>query len=187
MPRKTEQTTPKKKMPMAPTIVVLFGITGDLAKRKVLPALFDLFIHNQLPDKFALIGYSHRILAKDGQDDDDGIRSYVRDVLLEKDKTYKKKDIDSFVEMVHYQAGDFTTASDYGKLAHHLVRIEDRFGMCSNKLFHLAVPPKYYSELFKNLAQTGLTLPCTDATGWSLKDWQRGPSLWGTLSTRSMY
>lgn len=165
---KKNNLTQELQKTMVPTIMVLFGVTGDLAKRKVLPALFDLYLQKHLPKDFALIGFSRRPLAKKkNEDNDDGIRRYVRSIIAKKGHRYKKKDIDQFLQMIHYQAGDFTKVEDLGDLAEHLVRIEDRFGRCTNKLFHLAVPPKYYKQLFKNLAQTGLTLPCSDTTGWA--------------------
>lgn len=154
-------------IPMAPTIMVLFGITGDLAKRKVLPALFDLYVQGRLPVNFALIGFSRRDLSEKDMDNDDGIRTYVKGVIAAKGHKHKKKDVHAFLQMVHYQPGNFTDAAAYGDLAEHLIRIEDRFGQCTNKLFHLAVPPKYYSQLFTHLSQTGLTIPCSNETGWA--------------------
>ena len=157
----------KQKKASTPTVIVIFGITGDLAERKLLPALFDLYVHNNLPDKFTIVGFSRRDLAGRRGDGDDKIRAFVRRVIKKKGHKHAKKDIDAFVKHVHYHQGDFTNPEDYGALAEHLMRIEKRYKRCTSKLFYLAVPPKYYNQLFRNLSYTGLTVPCHGGDTWA--------------------
>lgn len=145
--------------------MTIFGITGDLAQKKLLPALFHLYCEGVLPTRMRIIGFSHHDFNQKKGDGDDHIRAFVTSVL-KKEKKHASR-IPSFVKMIHYQRGDFTDAKDFGVLAQHVVRIEDRFAQCANKLFYLAVPPSMYHPIFINLAKTGLTLPCSDETGWA--------------------
>lgn len=151
----------------APTIFVLFGITGDLAKRKVLPALFDLYACGHLPKRFAIIGFSRRDLATKNGDGDDGVRQYVKKIVSKGISQKSKKKVPGFLEMIHYQQGDFMKAGAYGDLAEHIIRLDERFGQCTNKIFHLAVPPGLYSPMLTHLAHSGLTIPCSNKTGWT--------------------
>ncbi len=143
-----------------PTIFVIFGATGDLARRKLLPALFDLFVIGALPDRFALVGFA------DTAHDDASFRAEVTEILTT-DATRDTAQIARFAALARYRRGLFGDAQAYKALAQTMVAIERDVGQCMNKLFHLAVPPQFYETLLTQLAHSGLTIPCSAATGWT--------------------
>ncbi len=143
-----------------PTIFVIFGATGDLTRRKLLPALFDLYVQERLPTTFRIIGFA------DTAHTDASFQVYVRDVLAQ-DPTRNAVVIAQFCALVQYQQGLFGAPDAYRSLAQKMVAIEESVGQCMNKLFHLAVPPQFYETLLTQLAHSGLTIPCSTQTGWT--------------------
>ena len=145
-----------------PTVLVVFGATGDLMAKKIAPALFHLHKKGQLPKLLHIIGFSRRSLTTDE------FRSYLGEVL-KKHKDIQSTDpaIDTFLKVVSYHTGNFKSSKDYTKLATILGRTDGEWNMCSNKLFYLAVPPTYYKSLLTHLASSGLTVPCSADEGWT--------------------
>ena len=84
--------------PTLPTILVIFGATGDLTKRKLIPALFRLYSEGKLPSMMHVVGFARRPLS------DEDFREYVKGIV---------GDNKEFVEMISYRAGDYTDASAY--------------------------------------------------------------------------
>lgn len=145
-----------------PTIIVIFGATGDLAKRKLFLALFSLFNQGMLSGKFKIIGFAKTEL-RDAEFQDFMARAI-------------KKKSTAFLKKVMYQKGIFEDLAAYRKLGEIFLKTDKKFGACSNKLFHLAVAPKYYKTIFENLAASGLTIPCSDGEGWTPYEAGRGTS-----------
>lgn len=145
-----------------PTIFVIFGATGDLMEKKLVPALFRLYVHNHMPEKFQILAISRREMA------DAEFATHLTTILSkssEKDASGEK--IQQFTSMFQYVAGDFTTADLYGKLAEKLGSIDNTWSTCSNKLYYLAVPPAHYEEIITNLAKRNLHTPCSDTEGYT--------------------
>jgi glucose-6-phosphate 1-dehydrogenase len=142
-----------EKSTAVPTIIVLFGATGDLAKTKIAPALFHLYKNNQLPERLKVVGFARRPL----QDSD--FHAHLSSLGVE----YPP----DFLTLFSYTQGNFNEAQDYVRLGKTLESIDAEWGMCSNKLFYLAVPPALYSEIFSNLADSGLSKPCGGEAGWT--------------------
>jgi len=136
-----------------PTIIVIFGATGDLAKRKLFLALFSLFKKGMLPKKFKIVGFAKSEL------DDAKFQDFFGRAIDNRSSNFIKKAI--------YQVGTFEDPEAYKKLGEILIKGDKKFGTCANKLFHLAVAPKYYKTILKNLAASGLTIPCSDGEGWT--------------------
>ena len=151
---------PHKKNFNAPTVLTIFGATGDLMKKKLTPALFHLWNRGWLPDKCAIVGFARKDLG------DNGFRSMAVNFSGGM-AGIVKKDFESFAELWRYQRGNFSDSNSYAALARNLESIDEAWGMCSNKLFYLAVPPQFYEEIFTHLANSGLTKPCSDETGWT--------------------
>lgn len=155
----------------APTIFIIFGVTGDLSQRKLLPALFDLFVKGYLPETFRIIGFSRRTWTHEE------FQTFVRGVLCtggspEHPVTRTGQVCDSeqmrkFLETLLYQEGHFEDKQSYRETAKLLRSIDMEIGRCTNKLFYLAVPPIAYEQIFLNLAHSGLTIECSDETGWT--------------------
>jgi len=146
-----------------PTTFIIFGVTGDLARRKLLPALFDLSRKNTLPRPFRLVGFA-RADHTHGQ-----FQEFVRESLAEQ---YGKEDIaadcDEFLADARYQQGEFEDPASYEHLAELLIELDGHDSKeCSNKLFYLAASPRFYKPIFQNLADSGLTIPCMEVKGQS--------------------
>ena len=144
-----------------PSILVVFGPTGDLMARKVVPSLFYLRERNQLPEKLRVVGFGRREWG------DAELREHVRGILAERAAQADPADIEEFLQLFEYQRGEFHDAAAYVETAKHLGRIQDEWGVCANKLFYLAVPPENYELIFRHLSSSGLTIECSDATGWT--------------------
>ena len=138
-----------------PTILILFGITGDLAQSKVIPSLYKLHSKKLLPELFTVIGFGRRDLDE----------QTVGELIANSINT--KSNIEKFVSLFKYHKGDFSELDDYIKLAGKLGFIDKHWNTCANKLFYLAVPPNYYETLTKHLHDSNLTKPCGPNEGWT--------------------
>lgn len=146
---------------MHPTIFVIVGITGDLASRKLLPALLALYSKKLLPNRFAIVGFSRRIFSREE------FREFIRERLNIRPGEFKEEDIKHFLDHITYEQGFFDTMPAYERLYERLKSIDERWGQCSNKLFHLSVPPSLYEMILNHIAKFNLNVPCDDATGWT--------------------
>ena len=133
-------------------VIVIFGATGDLTRRELLPSLFELYRKNLLPDQFAIIG-----AARDDRSNDDfreAMRGAVKQHCAGSVAQWHE-----FAQCIHYvrvDAGAPATA-DYAALADVIHRIRDEHGIADNVLFHLAVPPKLFSVIARRLGEAGLS------------------------------
>ncbi|GAC1424406.1 MAG: glucose-6-phosphate dehydrogenase [Acidobacteriaceae bacterium] len=149
-----------------PCIVVIFGASGDLTKRKLLPALYHLQQAGNLPQDFAVVGVARRPLESTfAPDMKDGIVSGggvdAADPKLE-----------PFVDRIRYHAMNFDDAAGYEALKDLLARMDGEFHTGGNRLFYLAVAPEYFSDIIKFLGDHGMAEPVSgeDANG---KHWVR--------------
>jgi len=145
--------------PSATTTFVIFGATGDLATRKLFPALFSLFCKDALPQRLAIVAFARRPFT------DEAFRALVCDSFSEEARV--NINVSSFLEKITYAQGYFDDRTSYMGLAVKLEEIDRRHGECSNKLFHLAVHPESYEMILTNLATSGLTIPCGGMRGWT--------------------
>jgi len=145
-----------------PTILTVFGATGDLMARKIVPSLAYLQVKGRLPEQFRVIGFSRR----DWSDED--LRAHVR-VILDAYEGLAPEGAgrEAFLEMFSYQRGTFDDTSAYEALAQDVQAIDDGWGLCSSKLYYLAVPPANYRVIFERLSASGLSKGCSDQTGWT--------------------
>ncbi|MFZ2804149.1 MAG: glucose-6-phosphate dehydrogenase [Patescibacteria group bacterium] len=147
--------------PTLPTILVIYGATGDLVAKKIIPALFHLHEKQKLPTVFRVIGFARRDLQ-------DVYRAQVSDIV----RAHAGNDLDedsleSFLDFFHYHRGNFDEPAGYTELATKLGQIDGEWKTCSNKLFYLAVPPESYQTIFEQLSASGLTTPCGPDGGWT--------------------
>ena len=147
---------------MTPTTLVIFGGTGDLAERKIFPALFNLLRGNMLPGNFRVVGVSRK-----GKSDEE-YRKFVREAIEKKNRASGGKKLKDFLESVFYLSGDFQDSESYKKISENLVESDRKFGQCSNKLLYLAVTPELYDPIFQNLSNSELSVPCSDESGRQL-------------------
>ena len=143
------------------TTLVIFGATGDLSRKKLIPALFDMYRRNYLPTQFQVVGFSRRAMS------DEEFQVFVLETLKAKADKHDMEIIQAFVRLFHYQRGDFDVLESYSELSTHLQAIDMQVGVCMNKLFYLAVPPTAYKSIFLHLHASELTVPCSDVVGWT--------------------
>lgn len=146
---------------MTPTTFIIFGITGDLAGRKLLPSLLNLYVKKLLPAKFAIVGFSRRPFSREEY------REFIRGHMKIKPGEYREEDIKHFLDHMYYEQGLFDTPASYAALSMRLKLLDDGYHQCSNKLFHLAVAPTYYETILEHLSNSGLTIPCGGDEGWT--------------------
>jgi glucose-6-phosphate 1-dehydrogenase len=144
-----------------PTTFIILGVTGELAGRKIIPGLFNLHKEAMLPPKFTIIGFSRRTWS------DLTFRAYVEKVIKERTGKQPKPKVNSFLKLCFFQKGYFEDKNCYKQLDVALDAHDTEVGVCTNKLFHLAVPPSMYELIFKHLASSGLTIPCGGKLGWT--------------------
>ncbi|MBI2037891.1 MAG: glucose-6-phosphate dehydrogenase [Candidatus Magasanikbacteria bacterium] len=147
---------------ISPSIFIIFGVTGDLAAKKIIPSLWHLFQHGRLPKQLAVVGFSRREL----------LNEEFKELVLESIKKHadakaEDKDFADFFKLFSYQAGTFNDEEAFRSLSDHIARIENDWKVCANKLFYLAVPPSLYEQIFKSLASVKLNIPCGGDIGWS--------------------
>jgi glucose-6-phosphate 1-dehydrogenase len=148
----------------APTILVIFGGTGNLMAKKVLPALFHLHQKNKLPRLFKAVGIARRRLS------DEGFRSHIAKALEKHEDlnvTGDGPDLERFLSLFSYHKGSVRNRKDYERLAVKLGMIDGEWKTCSNKLFYIGILPNLYEPTLKNLAASGLTKPCSEEEGWT--------------------
>jgi len=144
-----------------PAILALFGGTGDLAHRKVVPALYQLWRTNLLPHEFVLLAIGRR-----PYDD----QSFRRDIRASLDQFSRVLPIESdvwrsFAERICYQRLDFADPAGYDGLARRLDALDDEHGTRGNRLFYLATQPSQFAEIAGQLGRVGLDHEHHDG-GW---------------------
>jgi glucose-6-phosphate 1-dehydrogenase len=134
-----------------PCVVVIFGASGDLTKRKLLPALFHLEQQNLLPKDFAVVGVARRDMsATFAADMQDGI---VKGGGVDAGDSKLKP----FIDRVKYFATEFDDDAGFDKLKAFLEQIDQQFGTKGNRLFYLAVAPEYFADITERLGKHGMT------------------------------
>ncbi|TSC82396.1 MAG: glucose-6-phosphate 1-dehydrogenase [Parcubacteria group bacterium Gr01-1014_20] len=150
-----------EKATRIPTSLIIFGATGDLSEKKLLPAIFDLYLKNLTPPKLKILGLSRRELT------DEEFKNFTKEAIRVKRPGAKEEDLTEFLRTLSYLSGYFDQTKSYSAVGEKFLKFDEEFGECSNKLFYLAVPPAHYEKIFKKLAKTGLTIPCAGEGGWT--------------------
>ena len=144
-----------------PCLIVVFGATGDLTSRKILPAIYNLRRAGLLPAETSVVGFSRRPLS------DQDFRAGMRGSVEENSRVKVESGLwNDFAEGIFYQPGQFADRSAYRELAERLEQIDAARGTRSNKLFYLATPPSAYEEIIANLGRVGLQQQGDHGEGW---------------------
>jgi glucose-6-phosphate 1-dehydrogenase len=136
-----------------PGILVIFGASGDLTKRKLLPALFHLFQAKLLPERFAIVGVARRSLGDEFAKD-------MREGIVEfggADASDSK--LNEFVSRIGYFALNFDDTSHYAALKTELDRIAKEKGIGGDRLFYLATAPEFFAGIIENLGAHEMAKP----------------------------
>jgi len=136
--------------------IVIFGASGDLNFRKLMPALYHLFSTDQLPTSFFILGVSRSHFS------DDEFRQFVSTKMLESDSVDPER-LSKFVSHVYYLPIHTADEHDYGKLKERLLELYDQYQTPQNTLYYLATPPSLFSVIPRCLAAHGLN---KETNGW---------------------
>jgi glucose-6-phosphate 1-dehydrogenase len=136
----------------SPCMMVIFGASGDLTKRKLIPALCNLAKDKLLSPQFAVIGFSSNSMTTET----------FRAQLTKDIKEFAPEPVDSqvwdwFLERTYYVQGDFQDSAAYSRLQAQIAAAEKKHSTQGNCFFYLAVSPKFFSPVVKQLGQAGLT------------------------------
>ncbi|HEV2240456.1 MAG TPA: glucose-6-phosphate dehydrogenase [Streptosporangiaceae bacterium] len=136
----------------SPCVLVLFGVTGDLASKKLLPAIYDLANRGLLPPGFSLVGFARR----DWEDEDfaklthDAIKAHAR-------TPFRETVWQQLSEGVRFVPGEFADDEAFDRLAETVAQLDTERGTGGNYCFYLSVPPKAFPQVVRQLQRSGLS------------------------------
>jgi len=149
-------------------VIVVFGASGDLTQRKLVPALYNLADQGLLPEGTALVGYGRSPLT------DEAFRERLRDGLDRHSRSRPARAAvwDGLARRCFYQQGAYDDPEAYGRLKARLEDLDEQFGTAGNRIFYLAVPPDVVAPILRGLSAAGLLerqRPCPDEEGCFLR------------------
>ncbi len=138
-----------------PCVVVIFGATGDLSRRKLLPALYNLFQQRLVPSEFAILGTARHALS------DEEFRAQMKDAVIEfaSGEQLDETAWQNFSQRIFYETGDLNEAGTYESLKAKLDQIHRDFQTQGNQLFYLATAPDFFGVIATHLGKVKLTRP----------------------------
>jgi glucose-6-phosphate 1-dehydrogenase len=141
--------------PADPCAIVLFGASGDLAKRKVLPALYDLKVHHSLGERYAVVGFARTAMT------DESFRATIGEAAktISEVGPIDPAKWDEFASNLFYNAGEYGDQQAYVQLAKRLAELELEKKLGGNRLFYLSTPPEVYPSIVEQLGRVGLARP----------------------------
>jgi glucose-6-phosphate 1-dehydrogenase len=135
----------------APCVMVIFGVTGDLTARKLMPALYDLAVGQPLPEGFSIVGVSHRDW------NDETFRTEMHEAVKKSARMpVTDESWNLFAQGLFYVRGDFDNEIVYNELHQRLDLIDEERRAQGNRLFYLATSPTFYAPIIKHLGEAGL-------------------------------
>jgi glucose-6-phosphate 1-dehydrogenase len=148
--RDGEVVASTSQRPAPPCSIVIFGASGDLTHRKLIPAVFDLFQAGLLSRHCAVMGFSRSNLS------DDDFRRTAREGLESYGGSLNERAWDEFKSCLHYTSGHFDDPSSYQMLRQRLDKIDAAHGTQGNRIFYLATPPELFKTIVEQLGDAGL-------------------------------
>ena len=150
-------------------LIVIFGASGDLTKRKLVPALFDLYQNKLMPEKFAVLGISRTKYS------DDEFRDYLKDHAKQFAHQFDEKQWRAFAEGLHYHPADSTQSDEFDGIKKRMRELAKEHETGDNVLFYLSVAPRLYDRIIINIGSHDMV---TEGKAWcSLnragRPWQR--------------
>jgi len=141
-----------KARPAPPCAMVIFGATGDLTKRKLIPALYNLVNDELLPDEFAVVGVGRSPLSEEEfrQRMAEDLRQFATGEVDE-------AKLDWLLQRLHYVAGDLEDTETFRRLGETLAKLDAELATGGNYLYYLAVPPSLFCDYIDRLGEVGLT------------------------------
>jgi glucose-6-phosphate 1-dehydrogenase len=149
-----------------PCVLVLFGVTGDLARKKLMPAVYDLANRGLLPPGFSLVGFARR----DWEDED--FAQVTHDAVKEHARTPFNDTVwQQLAEGIRFVPGEFADDAAFDRLAQTVAQLDTERGTGGNYAFYLSVPPKFFPDVVAQLKRSGLSSPPTTPDGH--RPWRR--------------
>ncbi|MBI5570409.1 MAG: glucose-6-phosphate dehydrogenase [Desulfomonile tiedjei] len=145
------------EQPPEPCIIVIFGVTGDLASRKLAPAFYKLYLSGGLPSRFAIVGCARHPM------DHDQFREHIKKAVGESDKARWEE----FAASLFYHRLHFDSADSYAELGEMLHALDEQHSLGGNKIFYLAVPPSLYKDTARMLGEAGFSREGVGGNGWA--------------------
>jgi glucose-6-phosphate 1-dehydrogenase len=142
--------------PLDPCTIVIFGASGDLAGRKLIPALYNLFINQGLPDAFLVVGAARTEMS------DEAFREKMREAI-ERHEELDASRWSDFAGRLHYQQVIYDDLDSYHNLGKRLDELSEEKGTGGNRIFNCAIPPKLYGTVATHLGRSGLS---KEDRGW---------------------
>ncbi len=143
-----------------PFTIVIVGATGDLTERKLIPALFNLFLNKGLPKHFQIVGCGRTRL------DDQEFRQKMEHALGPAQGKNASK-WRSFQKAIHYFSVEYDDVDTFNQLAAFLQRVDQKYQTQGNRIFYLALPPSLYQTVVQSIGQTGLADEKGNHNGWA--------------------
>lgn len=134
------------------TVIVIFGAAGDLTWRKLMPAIYNLYLDKWIPDHFAVLG-----VARSDMNTEDFIK-HIHEGIDKFSRTgkAKKEDWDTFEKYVSYKKGDFSDAATYTAIHEQIDQLEKDWAEPVNRVYYMAVPPVFFEEIATKIGESGL-------------------------------
>ncbi len=137
-----------------PCILVIFGGAGDLSHRKLIPALYNLSLDGELPEKFAILAFSMEEL------DDETYRAFARDGIVKfSRRPLTEEHWEKFAPKLHFNRGNFGEDADYKNLRQRLEELDHAYGTEGNRVYYFAIPPAFIDTCSQHLTSAGLIHP----------------------------
>ena len=139
---------------------VLFGATGDLAKRKIFPALYNLYLEKKLPNPLSIIGLGRNEMS----------HKEFQNHVVQSVRTFSRRienndgHMSEFLDVFRYSVLDATKAEDFGKLLNLVKKRENELNIPENRMFYLSVAPEFFGPIALHIKESGLG---------STKGWKR--------------
>lgn len=134
-----------------PTVVVIFGASGDLTARKLVPAIFNLGVDNLLPGQFHLIGFGRKLIEADQ------FREIMDEAIDEHSRRPLNKEIWERVrQKMTYHVGGYDDGEAFASLAKKIDKIEAELGRDVQRLFYISTPPSVFQPIVENLGSSGM-------------------------------
>ena len=136
--------------------LVIFGASGDLTARMLVPALVHLFVTEQLPENFFVLGVSRSSFT------DEEYRAHL-EAFLKDDKNVSQENLSDFLQRVHYHALNTSEPAEYQGLKDKVASLSEQYETGQNTLYYLATPPSLFETIPACLAEQGMT---RDESAW---------------------
>jgi glucose-6-phosphate 1-dehydrogenase len=146
--------------PEDPCTIIIMGATGDLTTRKLMPSLFNLYISENLPRPFSIVGCGRTTL------DHQSFRNQIHDALKEH-PIYTAARWEKFAANLYYHLIDYNTPSSFVTLAKFLEELDRKTDTRGNRIFYFALPPSLYQPVSQAIGQAGLGEENNGNNGWS--------------------